>query len=63
MQLSNGFKMKCNKYYYCVILSPITSQISFAVRATMMNIHTFINTAWNQTASQPTSVKYNTKKS
>lgn len=56
MQLSNSFKTKCNKYY-CITLSPVTSQISFTVRTTMMNIHTFINTAWNQTASKPASVE------
>lgn len=54
MQLLNSFKTKCNKYY-CITLSPVTAQISFTVRTTMMNIHTFINTAWNQTASKPAS--------
>jgi hypothetical protein len=37
-----------------------SAQVGLAVGTGVMDVHAFINTAGNQTAAQPTSVKYNT---
>lgn len=42
-------------------LSPVPSEIGLAVRAGVMHVHTLVNTARNQTTSQPAAEKCNQK--
>lgn len=46
------FKFKEN--YGC--LSAVAAEVSFTVRAVVLNIQALVNAAWDQTAAQKTSV-------